>query len=79
MNRRGLSDVRLASRCSMKPELRHCRPHREVRLSLAARAAVARARVVAARARVRAAAARAAEVRARATARATPKFVGNEA
>ena len=51
-------DVRLASRCSMKPELRHCRPQREVGLSLAARAAVARARAAAARARAAAARAR---------------------
>ena len=76
MNRRGLSDVRLASRCSMKQELRHCRPQREVGLSVTvavrAEAAMAEAvvRTTAAEARARAAAARAKVVAARAKAEA---------
>ena len=43
-----MSDVRLASRCSMKQELCHCRPQRAVGLSEAARARAAAARVRAA-------------------------------
>ena len=69
----------------MKPELRHCRPQREVGLSVTvavrAEAAMAEAAMGAARAAARAAAlkARAAAVRAKVAARATPRFVGNEA